>query len=115
MNNASAVGATGATTRGDEVRLRKAARQLYGVFVEQPFKAMRETVPHDGLTDGGAGEDMFSGMLDQRLSENATARWKHGVSDGIVRQLLPHLRATATNPGADAPGAAPTSDLKRTR
>ncbi|MBL8982503.1 MAG: flagellar biosynthesis protein FlgJ, partial [Gemmatimonadetes bacterium] len=43
----------------DEARLADAVRQLEGVFVEQLFKAMRETVPTDGLTSGGAGEQMF--------------------------------------------------------
>ncbi|MBI1809965.1 MAG: chemotaxis protein chel, partial [Gemmatimonadetes bacterium] len=50
--------ATGATDprASDLDRLRKTAKQLEGVFVQQLFKAMRETVPKDGVTGGGSGE-----------------------------------------------------------
>ena len=69
-------------------RLHKTARDLEGVFVEQLFKAMRETVPKGGgVVDGGSGEEMFTGLLDQRLSAEAPAKWQHGLADALFRQL----------------------------
>ena len=115
MNSIPAIGAKGAAAPADDARLRKAAKQLDGVLVGQLFKAMRDTVPHDGMTDGGAGEDMFSGLLDQRLSETAAAKSKHGMNEGLVRQLLPHLHAAATSTGAGAAGVVPGPGLTRTR
>ena len=82
----SSVRITGADpTEG--ARLRTAAQQLEGVFVEQLFKAMRDTIPEGGLVDGGNGEEMFSGMLDQHLSDATAAGWSGGIGDALYRQL----------------------------
>ena len=79
---------------GEEARLRRAARQLEGVFVEQLFKAMRETVPREGLADGGAGEEMFTGMLDQHLAGGLPETWGgSGLSEALFRQLRGALHA----------------------
>ncbi len=86
-----------------EARLRKVVAQLEGVFVEQLFKAMRETVPHDGIADGGAGEEMFTGMLDQHLSGAAPAQWQHGIGESLYRQLRPALSSDSTT--VDSPTA----------
>jgi peptidoglycan hydrolase FlgJ len=84
----------------EQQRLRGAAKQLEGVFVEQLFKAMRETVPNDGLTHGGAGEDMFTGLLDQHLSESAPGQWQHGIGEALFRQLSNHLPTAPTSPNS---------------
>jgi peptidoglycan hydrolase FlgJ len=74
-----------------EARLRRTAKQMEGVFVEQLFKAMRETVPEGGLVDGGAGEEVFTGMLDQHLAGEAPARWSRGLAESLYRQLRGQL------------------------
>ena len=72
----------------EDQKLRDVVRQLEGVFTEQLFKAMRETVPKGGgVVDGGSGEEMFTGLLDQRLSAEAPAKWQHGLADALFRQL----------------------------
>ena len=71
----------------DAERLRATARQLEGVFVEQMFKAMRETVPEGGALSGGSGEEMFTGMLDQSLAEEVPGRWSNGLAEALYRQL----------------------------
>jgi flagellar protein FlgJ len=112
----SAAATSGAAPRDELARLRDTAKQLEGVFVAQLFKAMRETVPEDGLTHGGAGEEMFTGLLDERISAKAPAQWHRGIGDALVRQLAPHLGSqapTASNPGASHSGAS-TSDPSRT-
>ena len=86
----------------DALRLRAVARDLEGVFVEQLFKAMRETVPEGGVMDGGSGEEMFTGLLDQRLAAQAPARWEHGLAEALYRQLR-----GAAGLGAEAPAASP--------
>ena len=52
----------------EDARLRQSSRDLEGVFVEQLFKAMRETVPENSLLSGGAGEEMFTSMMDSHLA-----------------------------------------------
>lgn len=71
----------------EEARLRKVAQQMEGAFVQQLFKAMRETVPQDGLTSGGSGEEIFSGLMDQHLAEQVPTGWKNGLGEALVRQL----------------------------
>lgn len=115
---APSAAAPGAAPRDELARLRDTAKQLEGVFVAQLFKAMRETVPDDGLTHGGAGEEMFTGLLDERISAKAPAQWHRGIGDALVRQLAPRLgsqASPASNPGAPARNAgASTSDPSRT-
>jgi flagellar protein FlgJ len=85
-------------TADAEARLRAAVKQLEGVFVEQLFKAMRETVPQDGLTNGGAGEQIFAGLLDQRVAATAPEQWEHGIGEALYRQLRAALPAAPSAP-----------------
>ena len=93
---------TDVTPRED--RLRKVVGQLEGVFVEQLFKAMRETVPADGIVNGGPGEAMFTGMLDQHLSAAVPGQWHHGIGESLYQQLHQQLRpalSSASVPSQD--------------
>ena len=83
---------------GEEQRLRAVTKQLEGVFVQQLFKAMRETVPKDGFTDGGAGEDIFTGMMDEKIATHVPEHWDRGIGESLYRQL----RAALTTPKPDA-------------
>jgi flagellar protein FlgJ len=88
-----------------EDQLRGTAQSLQGVFVEQLFKAMRDTVPEDGLMSGGQGEDMFRSMMDQHVAELAPQQWNgpHSLGDAIVRQLSQtHASAPAVKLSPDS-------------
>jgi peptidoglycan hydrolase FlgJ len=96
--------ATAAATQpatADEQRLRAATKQLEGVFVQQLFKAMRETVPKDGFTDGGAGEDIFTGLMDEKIATTVPEHWDRGIGESLYRQL----RAALTVPKPDVVAA----------
>ncbi|MBX9928083.1 MAG: rod-binding protein [Gemmatimonadaceae bacterium] len=84
------------TAAGEQAPLQRVARQLEGVFVQQLFKAMRETVPQDGAFSGGAGEEMFTSMLDERMAEQAPAQWDRGLSGAIVRAFRDRVSSTPT-------------------
>jgi flagellar protein FlgJ len=92
-----------------DAALRKVARQLEGVFTEQLFKAMRETVPKDqGVFSGGSGEEMFTGLLDQHLAADTPTQWQHGLGEALYRQLRGRLPAApdgAASAGAATPAA----------
>lgn len=69
-------------------KLRETAGQLEGLFVQQLFKAMRETVPTgDGIVSGGAGEDMFTGLMDQHLAADTPNQWGSGIAEALYRQM----------------------------
>ena len=103
----------------NEAALRKVADQMAGVFAEQLFKAMRDTVPQgDGAFDGGSGEEMFSGLMDQHLAAETPTQWARGLTDSIVRHLRGAIAAQeggatgATRAGSDAAGT-PTPEAPR--
>jgi len=91
-----------------DAKLREATGQLEGVFVQQLFKAMRETVPQqEGIVSGGAGEDMFTGLMDQHLAAETPRHWSGGLSEALYRQL----RGPTPPSPATAPAAAPSPAL----
>ena len=88
----------------EEQKLRAATKQLEGVFVQQLFKAMRDTVPQDGLTSGGAGEDIFTGLMDEKVAAQVPQQWAHGIGESLYRQLraaLPHANHGTAAAAAD--------------
>jgi Rod binding domain-containing protein len=91
----------GAPRLDEMARLRKTAKQLEGLFVQQMFSAMRTTVPDDGAVSSGSGEAMFTSMFDQQLGDRFAQQSKHGISDAIVARLKQRLAATGPAPGAD--------------
>lgn len=76
-------------------QLKDSSGKLEGLFVEQLFKAMRETVPQDGLTSGGQGEEIFSSLLDQKMADEVPAQWHRGIASALVKELRDHVRPEA--------------------
>ena len=77
-------------------KLRETAKQLEGLFVQQMFKAMRDTVPQqDGIVSANAGEDMFTGLMDQHLAAETPSQWQGGLAESVYRQLRGQVAATA--------------------
>jgi peptidoglycan hydrolase FlgJ len=93
-----------ASAPGEDPKLRKVAQQMEGVFVQELYKAMRATVPqNDGVVGGGAGEEMFTGLMDQYLATETPHAWGRGLGEAIYE----HLRGRIAREGAAAaPGAA---------
>ena len=91
----------------EEARLRRACAQMEGVFLSQLMKAMRETIPQGGVMNGGSGEDMFTAMLDEHVSDAAASQQERGLGAALFRQLREAFLA-AGGPGAtDEPDVAP--------
>ena len=100
--------------RNDTAAMEKVANQLQSVFAEQLYKAMRATVPQgEGAFDGGSGEEMFTGLMDQHLAADTPTQWGRGLTDAIVRQLRGSLDQAAGTPPA-APSAAPAAAAGQT-
>ncbi len=78
--------------------LKKVAKQLEGVFVQQLFKAMRETVPQEeGIVSGGAGEEIFTSLMDEHLAAETPNQWNGGLGEALYRQLRSYAApSTAT-------------------
>jgi len=95
-----------------DAKLKKAAQQMEGAFVEQMYKSMRETVPADGMFDGGSGEEMFTGLLDQKVASDTPVKWQHGLSESIYRQMRDAVQQQSA--GAASPESGSTNATDRT-
>jgi flagellar protein FlgJ len=71
--------------KGDDARLRAATDALEGAFYQELFKAMRDTIPDSGLVDGGGGEDSFTALLDEHLSEVAASQSEDGIGQALYQ------------------------------
>lgn len=96
MSTIGPVSTATAPPPSDDARLRQAAQQMEGLFLEQLFKAMRETVPEGEVARGGSGEEIFTGLLDQKLADVAAGEGERGLGAAIYRQLRAHVRNHST-------------------
>lgn len=83
----AATGAAPPSQGTDEKRLRRAAAEMEGVFFGEMMKALRETVPKDGVIDGGSAESVFTEMLDAHMATVAAVRQGRGLGEALFRQL----------------------------
>lgn len=116
MNIAGPAAATAGATADPaaaarDAKLHGVAKQLEGVFVQQMYKSMRSTVPTDGICNGGAGEELFNGLMDEHMAADTPREWKHGLSESIYRQLKEAVNSqtTALPPESRASVTAPVS------
>ena len=95
MSGARIQGPTPAHVPGEPAnardKLRKAAHDLEGVFVNELFKAMRATVPQEGILSQDPGQETFTGMLDERLAATYAEHSRNGLGEALYRQLSRRL------------------------
>lgn len=61
----------------------EAAGQVESLFAFQLLKAMRKTVPEDGLLSGGKGEDIARTLQDEMLADAIAKRGALGLADQL--------------------------------
>ncbi len=90
-----ATGTPATATEAQRAKLRALSHQFEGVFLDQLFKAMRQTVPQGGFLAKSPGEEMFTSMLDERVADVAAQRMERGLGEALYRQLSRRLEAAA--------------------
>ncbi|MEK7865879.1 MAG: rod-binding protein [Planctomycetota bacterium] len=73
----------------EDRKLREAAADFEAVFYSMMLTQMRKAVPKSGLFDGGQGEQVFQGLLDQEYTKQAAL---NGEGLGIGRMVYEALR-----------------------
>lgn len=68
-------------------QLRKAAAEFEGVLLAKMFEVMRESVPKDGLLDGGFERGTYEDMLFTRLSRVSADAQSLGIADMLYRSF----------------------------
>ena len=71
----------------DRKELKKACLEFEQVFLSMMYKQMKATVPKSDLTSGDSGREIFEGMLDDKLTEEASQNGKLGLADMLYKQL----------------------------
>lgn len=71
--------------QNDPAAIKTVATQFESLFINMMMKSMRSATPSDGPMDSEQSK-MFTGMLDQQLSQTMAKRGT-GLSDALIRQL----------------------------
>jgi len=87
------VAAMGTSPASDEMRLRKTAFQMEGLFVQRLFAAMRDTVPDGGMIDKSNAEETFTSLLDEKMSQQVPSQFngEHSLATALYNQLRARL------------------------
>lgn len=91
------LGGSAAAPQGDtRAKVYKLAHDLEGVFLNQLFQAMRQSVPQDGAIEAAPGQEMFTQLFDEKMATEASRRMTHGLGEALYRQLAARLPADGT-------------------
>ncbi len=78
-------------TNNEAQRLDRACAEFEALLVQKLFQTMRASIPKSGLIDGGSAEEIYTGMLDQKVAEEMSFRGGLGLSDRMKAQILGRL------------------------
>ena len=68
-------------------RLEDACAEFESLFINLVMKQMRKTVTKSGLIDGGMGEEIFTGMMDEEIAKQISSRQGLGLRSALIEQL----------------------------
>jgi len=92
-------GATSDVTRAD-----KASKEYESVFISQFLGSMFSSIPTDGITGGGAGEEMFRSMMIDQYAKSIENQGGFGIATQMKAELLKHQQVpsqqTSVLPGS---------------
>ena len=89
-----------APARAADPRLAKVAQEMESIFTQMLMKSMRSTVQKNEYFNGGRGEEIFQGMLDETMSQTAS---KDGRGLGIAKMIVDRL-SRYTQPAEETKG-----------
>lgn len=81
---------------GDTEKLKKACDDFESMFLNMMYKEMRNTVQKSELTPTDSGRDIFEGMLDEKLMNNAAQNGGIGLSKMLYKQLSAQMNKAYT-------------------
>lgn len=66
----------------------KTAHEFEAVFLGQMTQLMLESVPSDGAFSGGHGEEMFRGVLAEKLGNEISKRGGIGLAPIVMNEII---------------------------
>lgn len=85
----------------EDSKLRKACQDFETIFNDMVFKAMRKTISKNDLFGSSKEEEMFTDMLDSKISEDAAADSSSGIGAMLYRQLTTNLKIDSIDKKGD--------------
>ncbi len=82
--------------------IKATAKQFEGLFLQMVIKAMRATVPKDGMTDSDA-TNFYQEMGDQQLAAVLAQRGGIGLAASLERQMMQQAGFSTTTADAKTP------------
>ena len=70
-----------------DTKLRKACQGFESIFLFHLLKAMRSTVPKDGLIESDLGNDIYTGMMDEELAKKISSGKGIGISNILYKEF----------------------------
>lgn len=85
--SAKATAKSAEETAQEKAKLKKACQMFEAQFLKILWKEMRKTVQLTKLNHGGYGEEVFTDLLDQAVSDQSVKSGSMGIADMLERQL----------------------------
>ncbi len=78
----------------DDAELRKACADFEALFLHKLMQTMRKTIPKSGLLHGGLPQEIYTDMLDEKISETAASA---GKGTGLGERLYEDMKRAYGN------------------
>ena len=85
------------STRIEDMKLKKACQDFESIFLFHLLKAMRSTVPKDGLLEDDLGSDIYTSMMDEELAKKMSSGKGIGISDMLYKEFSKFDSKTETD------------------
>ncbi len=73
-------------------KLSDSAKDFEAIFVHNLIKAMRSSIPKNGLISGGNAENIYQDMLDENYSKTIVKRADMGIAKSIYEQFSKNIK-----------------------
>jgi flagellar protein FlgJ len=91
----------------DDRKLRTACADFEAILVNRMLDAMRRTLSHDGLLEGGTGRDVYDAIYYQEMATRVTREKGMGIGETLYRQMAARAGAVpAPSESSEKKGAA---------
>ena len=76
------------SAKPEDEQIREAAQEFESVFLFQMLKQVRNSIhKEEGMMNGGMGEEMFTGLLDEEYAKVMAKTNSSGLTDMIYQQM----------------------------
>ena len=104
-NSARSLSADKNDSESEKAGLKKACTEFESLFVAHIMKEMRSTIPKDGLMNGGQAEEIYTSLLDEKLSKEISANGSLGLAKQLYEALSANSEAVKTPASKEPSGS----------